>query len=102
LPKLDHVREELNEVFPQTSWVRGRSIAVLLPCYNEVTSIADVVTDFRRALPSAKIYVYDDNSTDDTSGAANRAGAIVRTEPIRAKAASCVACWPMSTLTFMC
>ena len=80
MPKLDHVREELNEVFPQTSWVRGRSIAVLLPCYNEATSIADVVTDFRRALPAAQIYVYDNNSTDDTSGAANRAGAIVRTE----------------------
>ena len=85
MPKLDHVREELNEVFPQTSWVRGRSIAVLLPCYNEATSIADVVTDFRRALPSAKIYVYDNNSTDDTSGAANRAGAIVRTEPHQGK-----------------
>lgn len=85
LPKLDHVREELNELFPQTSWVRGRSIAVLLPCYNEATSIADVVMDFRRALPSAQIYVYDNNSTDDTSGAAKKAGAIVRTEPHQGK-----------------
>ncbi|MGB9043651.1 MAG: glycosyltransferase family 2 protein [Pseudolabrys sp.] len=85
LSKLDHVREEIDELFPQTSWVRGRSIAVLLPCYNEATSIADVVTDFRRALPSAQIYVYDNNSTDDTSAAAEKAGAIVRTEPYQGK-----------------
>src|SRR5262249_47895736 len=48
-------------------------------------SIADVVMDFRRALPSAQIYVYDNNSTDDTSGAAKKAGAIVRTEPHQGK-----------------
>jgi hypothetical protein len=53
------------------------SIAVLLPCYNEGTSIADVVLDFRRVLPSARIYVYDNNSSDDTSEKAARAGATV-------------------------
>ena len=52
-------------------------IAVLLPCYNEGPSIAQVVLDFRRALPQARVYVYDNNSSDDTSEQAARAGAIV-------------------------
>lgn len=53
------------------------SIAVLLPCYNEGVSIAKVVVDFRRVLPAARIYVYDNNSTDDTSAQAALAGATV-------------------------
>jgi len=85
LPKLDQVREEISELFPQSAWVRGRSIAVLLPCYNEAAAIGDVVHDFRRALPAAQIYVYDNNSTDDTIAAAEKAGAIVRTEPYQGK-----------------
>jgi glycosyltransferase involved in cell wall biosynthesis len=52
-------------------------LAVLLPCYNEGQSIAQVVLDFRRALPQARIYVYDNNSSDDTSEQAARAGAVV-------------------------
>ena len=52
-------------------------IAVLLPCYNEEASIAKVVLDFRRVLPSARIYVYDNNSTDSTAKQAARAGATV-------------------------
>jgi len=56
-------------------------LAVLLPCYNEGPSIAQVVLDFRRALPQARIYVYDNNSSDDTSEQAARAGAIV-TSPL--------------------
>ena len=55
-------------------------IAVLLPCYNEGRTIEKVVKDFRRALPEAVIYVYDNNSTDQTVEAAKRAGAIVRRE----------------------
>ncbi|HBL92179.1 MAG TPA: glycosyl transferase, partial [Hyphomonas sp.] len=43
------------------------NIAVLLPCYNEGKSIASVVIGFRKALPAARIYVYDNNSSDDTS-----------------------------------
>ena len=43
------------------------NIAVLIPCYNESKTIEKVVTDFRRVLPDAVIYVYDNNSTDDTS-----------------------------------
>jgi len=85
LPQLERVREELQELFPQSAWVRNRSIAVLLPCYNEAASIADVVRDFQRALPSAQIYVYDNNSTDDTAVAAQAAGAIVRHEPHQGK-----------------
>ena len=59
---------------------RAASIAVLLPCYNEAAAIATVVGEFRRLLPQARVYVYDNNSTDDTAGVAARAGAIVRNE----------------------
>ncbi|MBR9833703.1 MAG: glycosyltransferase [Alphaproteobacteria bacterium] len=55
-------------------------IAVTIPCYNEAVTIAKVVADFRTALPSAEIYVYDNNSTDNTAQIAANAGAIVRTE----------------------
>lgn len=55
-------------------------IAVTIPCYNEASTIAQVIGDFRAALPDAEIYVYDNNSTDGTAGIARRAGAIVRTE----------------------
>ena len=47
----------------------GPHVAVLIPCYNEQAAIATVVADFQRALPSAAIYVYDNNSTDDTATA---------------------------------
>ena len=52
-------------------------IAVLVPCYNESTTIAQVILDFRDALPEADIYIYDNNSTDNTAEIARRAGAIV-------------------------
>src|SRR3990170_6843113 len=55
-------------------------IAVLLPCFNEEAAIAATVEGFRRALPDATVYVYDNNSGDRTSEAAAAAGAIVRTE----------------------
>lgn len=55
-------------------------IAVLIPCFNESLTIAKVVEDFRKTLPEASIYVYDNNSTDDTAEIAIRAGAIVRHE----------------------
>ena len=60
-------------------------IAVLLPCYNEASTIAKVVTDFRAALPEADIYVYDNNSTDGTAQVAQQAGTIVRHEPVQGK-----------------
>lgn len=55
-------------------------IAVLVPCYNEALTIEKVVTDFKRVLPEAEIYVYDNNSTDNTAEVARNAGAIVRYE----------------------
>lgn len=55
-------------------------IAVLVPCYNEEAAVATVVADFRKALPSAAIYVYDNNSRDRTAAVAREAGAIVRSE----------------------
>ena len=54
--------------------------AVLIPCYNEALTIEKVVADFRRELPDATIYVYDNNSTDSTAEIARRAGAIVKRE----------------------
>lgn len=55
-------------------------IAVLVPCYNEAQTIGKVVADFRKALPEAIIYVYDNNSQDDTATVAAAAGAVVRHE----------------------
>ena len=60
-------------------------IAVLVPCYNEEHAIAQVVIDFRQALPAAIIYVYDNNSSDRTAQMAAMAGAIVRQESLQGK-----------------
>ncbi len=60
-------------------------VAVLVPCYNEERAIAKVVADFRAALPAATVYVYDNNSTDDTVAAAKAAGAVVRHESHQGK-----------------
>lgn len=60
-------------------------IAVLIPCYNEAQSIGTVVSDFRKVLPEAVIYVYDNNSTDETARVAAAAGAEVRKEPRQGK-----------------
>jgi len=79
------VRAELSQAVPVQSFVRNRSIAVLLPCYNEAATIARVVEGFRTALPGALLYVYDNNSTDGTAAAAARAGAIVRFELYQGK-----------------
>jgi glycosyltransferase involved in cell wall biosynthesis len=55
-------------------------IAVLVPCFNEEAAVATVVADFRKALPSADIFVYDNNSSDRTIAVAREAGAQVRSE----------------------
>lgn len=60
-------------------------VAVLIPCYNEAGAIADVVRQFATVLPAAIIYVYDNNSTDDTRQIAAAAGAIVRSETLQGK-----------------
>jgi len=61
------------------------SVAVLIPCYNESKTIEKVVSDFKRVLPHAVIYVYDNNSSDGTAQIAERAGAIVRRERMQGK-----------------
>jgi hypothetical protein len=63
----------------------GLRVAVLVPCFNEEAAIAKVVTDFRAALPSATVYVYDNNSTDRTAEVARAAGALVRRETHQGK-----------------
>ncbi|MBF0335013.1 MAG: glycosyltransferase [Alphaproteobacteria bacterium] len=60
-------------------------IAILLPCYNEAAAIDGVVREFRAVLPTATIYVYDNDSSDDTMAVARAAGAVVRGEPLRGK-----------------
>lgn len=60
-------------------------VAVIIPCYNEAVTIAKVVADFRSALPGAPIYVYDNNSSDETAKLAKESGAIVRHEPRQGK-----------------
>ncbi len=51
-----------------------------MPCFNEEAAVATVIADFRKALPSAEIFVYDNNSTDRTVAVAREAGAEVRSE----------------------
>lgn len=57
--------------------MKKEKIAVLIPCYNEELTVKKVVTDFKRALPEAIIYVYDNNSKDKTASIAKKAGAVV-------------------------
>ena len=65
--------------------LRHVDIAVLIPCFNEASTIGEVVKSFRVALPNARIYVYDNNSHDHTAAVAREAGAIVRREPLQGK-----------------
>ena len=60
-------------------------VAVLIPCYNEEIAIKKVIEDFQKILPKAKIYVYDNNSTDKTAEIAKKTGAIVKYEPYQGK-----------------
>jgi len=63
----------------------GPRIAVLIPCYNEAVAIPRVIAAFRAALPTARLYVYDNNSRDETVAVARAAGAVVRTETLQGK-----------------
>jgi hypothetical protein len=67
------------------SATRAPVIAVLVPCYNEEVSVVKVVHDFRAVLPGAAVFVYDNNSSDQTVALAQRSGAIVRSEPLQGK-----------------
>lgn len=74
----------MSQIVPE-SMGNTKRIAVLIPCYNEAKTIAKVVSDFKKELPEADIYVYDNNSTDHTDEIARAAGAIVRYEPHQGK-----------------
>lgn len=65
--------------------LQGSGVAVIVPCYNEEITIEKVVCDFQQTLPKAKIYVYDNNSTDKTAEIARSAGAIVKAESRQGK-----------------
>jgi glycosyltransferase involved in cell wall biosynthesis len=71
--------ERLDSAHPAMTTAALR-VAVLVPCFNEETAVATVVADFRKALPAAEIFVYDNNSTDRTVEVARVAGAEVRSE----------------------
>ena len=60
--------------------MNNKKIAILIPCYNESQTISKVIKDYKKVLPEADIYVYDNNSTDKTDEIAKKAGAIVRYE----------------------
>ncbi len=60
-------------------------IAILVPCYNEALTVAGLVADFRRSLPQATVYVFDNNSSDDTAALARAAGAVVRQVALQGK-----------------
>jgi len=74
-----------NERLAESATGSRHQVAVLVPCYNEERAIAKVVADFRAVLPEATVYVYDNNSTDNTVEAARRAGAVVRRETYQGK-----------------
>jgi glycosyltransferase involved in cell wall biosynthesis len=68
-----------------TTMLPSPTVAVLVPCYNEEATVAQVVHGFRQALPEATIFVYDNNSTDGTMAHAREAGAVVRSETRQGK-----------------
>jgi len=73
-------RTHAAEVETRAAAAAGRGVAVLIPCYNEEPTVARVVARFRDELPHARVYVFDNNSTDRTAEEARRAGAFVFTE----------------------
>jgi len=72
--------DRLDSVTGPAMSAHTRRVAVLVPCFNEEAAVATVVADFRKALPSAEIFVYDNNSSDRTMAVAREAGAQVRSE----------------------
>jgi glycosyltransferase involved in cell wall biosynthesis len=78
-------RPGYDEIGAERHGLSGLRIAVLIPCRDEAITIGQVVSDFRRALPGARVYVYDNNSTDETGDLAREAGATVRQESRQGK-----------------
>ncbi|HSZ36868.1 MAG TPA: glycosyltransferase family 2 protein [Acidimicrobiales bacterium] len=65
--------------------ISGSTVAVLIPCFNEAKTVGSVIADVHRCLPEATVYVYDNNSSDDTANVAAAAGAVVRSVPVQGK-----------------
>jgi glycosyltransferase involved in cell wall biosynthesis len=77
---MKHPESAVHHAEDRRSSARGARIAVLIPCFNEEVAIGRVVEDMRRSLPDATVYVYDNNSRDNTVSVASAAGAVVRNE----------------------
>jgi glycosyltransferase involved in cell wall biosynthesis len=87
-PKEGVCNEISNQMDPgatKSTSEQQHKIAVIIPCFNEAHSIAEVVLGFKSVLPSAKIYVFDNNSTDATVAIAGAAGALIRREMLQGK-----------------
>ena len=78
MPQAETITGRTEEWWPRTD----RRVAVLIPCFNEETAIARVVAGFRAELPEATIYVYDNNSTDNTVEVARAATTMSRRSSI--------------------
>ena len=79
------VPDQMDPVTANSLLEQPHKIAVIIPCFNEGHSIAEVVCGFKSALPSANIYVFDNNSTDETVAVAGAAGALIRRETLQGK-----------------
>jgi len=79
------VAEQIDPAGANSLLERRYEIALIIPCFNEAHSIAEVVHGFKSALPSARIYVFDNNSTDETAAIARAAGALIRREMLQGK-----------------
>jgi glycosyltransferase involved in cell wall biosynthesis len=81
----NQVPEQMDPAAADSLLEKRHKIAVVIPCFNEGHSIAEVVRGFKSVLPSAKIYVFDNNSTDETVAIAGAAGALIRREMLQGK-----------------
>jgi glycosyltransferase involved in cell wall biosynthesis len=81
----NEVRGQMDAGSAESLLDQRHEVAVIIPCFNEGHSIAEVVRGFKTSLPGARIYVFDNNSTDDTAGIAAAAGAAVRRETLQGK-----------------
>jgi glycosyltransferase involved in cell wall biosynthesis len=84
-PADNRVARQIDSCDPNSLLEQQHRIAVVIPCFNEGHSIAEVVHGFKSALPKARIYVFDNNSTDDTIANATAAGALIRREVLQGK-----------------
>ncbi|MGA3400379.1 MAG: glycosyltransferase family 2 protein [Acetobacteraceae bacterium] len=84
-PAIEIAFDSRRQLVPDDPRYAGLEIAILVPCHNEARSIAHVVADFSASLPGATVYVYDNNSSDQTVDAARTAGAVVRHETMQGK-----------------